>query len=65
MCVYIMCEEWTLCMFCTCQEQTFDPEWTSSMSIVGFDFSFGLVILENPGIGIEMLSRIMLYMNES
>ncbi len=47
------------------------------MSVVGFGFSFGLVILENPEInpklrgqpestlGIEIISRIILYMNES
>ncbi len=32
--VYIMCEEWTLCMYCTCQERTSDQEWTHLMSTV-------------------------------
>ncbi len=44
----LMCEEWTLCMFCTCQEQISDEERTHSMSAVGFGFSFRFVILENP-----------------
>ncbi len=38
------------------------------MSTVGFGFSFRLVILENPGTDckiIEIVSRIVLYMNES
>ncbi len=48
--VYIMCEERTLCMFCTCQEQTSDQEWTHLMFAVSFGFSFGLVIFKNPGI---------------
>ncbi len=46
-CFYIMREERILCMFCTCQERTFDQEQTHSMSAVGFGFGFGLVILEN------------------
>ncbi len=57
---YTTRQERTLCMFCTCQERhvnvlympraDFQQGWTHSMSAVGFGFSFGLVILENPGI---------------
>ncbi len=56
-CVYIMCEEWILCMFRTCQLQTSDQEQTHSMSTVGFGFSFQLVILENLRIYLEIMRR--------
>ncbi len=42
----ITCQERTLCMFCTCEEQTSNQEQTHSMSTVGFGFCFGLVILD-------------------
>ncbi len=47
---YTMCQEWTLCMFYTCEVRTFDQEWTHLKSAVGFSLRFGLVILENIGI---------------
>ncbi len=49
MCTYTTCQERTLCMFYTCQEQTSNQERTHSMPAVGFNFSFPLVIVENPG----------------
>ncbi len=53
-CVYIMREERTSCMFCACQEQTSDQEWTHLISTVGFGFSFRL-ILENLRIELEIM----------
>ncbi len=55
MCVDIIRKEWTFCMFCMCQEQTSEQERTNAMSVVGFDFSFGLVIFENPGISPKII----------
>ncbi len=48
--VYVMCQEWTLCMYSPYQEQTSNQERTHSMSAVGFGISLGLVIIENSGI---------------
>ncbi len=72
-----MCQKRTLYMYSPCQERTSNQEQTHSMSAVGFGIRFGLVIHENPGIdhkimgypesalGIESISQIVLYMNES
>ncbi len=56
-CMYTLptCQKRTLCMFCTCQEQTSDQEWTHSMSAVDFGFSFGLIIHENLRIDLEIM----------
>ncbi len=54
-CTYLTCQEQTLCMFCTCQEWTSDQQWTHSMSTLDFGFSFGLVILKNPGIAPKIM----------
>ncbi len=48
-CVYIMCQERTLCMYSPSQERTLNQEQTHSMSAVGFGIRFGLIILQNPG----------------
>ncbi len=45
-----MCPERTLCMYSPCQKWPSDQERTHSTSAVGFGISFGLAILENPGI---------------
>ncbi len=45
---YTMCQERTLCMFYTCEVQTFDQELTHLGSVVGLSLRFGLVTLENP-----------------
>ncbi len=57
-CTYTMCQERTLCMFYTCEVQTFDQGWTHSRSAVGFSLRFGLVFLENPGIATIKLSGV-------
>ncbi len=73
----MMWQEQKLCMFYTCEVWTFKQEHTHSRSAVGFNLTFGLVTLENPGIdhkiigvawsalGIEIISWTILYMNES
>ncbi len=52
---YTMCQERALCMFYTCEVQTFDQERTHSRSAVGFSVRFGIVILENPGINHKIM----------
>ncbi len=76
-CVDTMCQERTQYMYSPYQERTSNQEQTHSMSAVGFGIRFRLLILENPGIefkimgepesafGIEIISRIILTMNES
>ncbi len=76
-CVDTMCQGRTLCMYSPCQERTCNQEQTHSMPAVGFGIRFGLVIIENPEtdhkimgqlesvLGIESISRIILYINES
>ncbi len=51
---YTMCQERTLCMFYTCEVQTFDQERAHSMSAVGFNLRFGLVILETQEWAIKL-----------
>ncbi len=72
-----MCQGRTLRIYSPCQERTSNQEQTHSMSAVSFGIRFGHIILENLGIdhqirgspesalGIEIISRIILTMNES
>ncbi len=55
--VYTMCQERTVCMYSPCQERTSNQEQTHTLSAVGFGISFGLVILENPGIDHKIMGE--------
>ncbi len=54
-CVDTMCLERTLCMYSPCQERTSNQELTHSMFAVSFGIRFGLITLENSGIGHKIM----------
>ncbi len=48
---YTMYQEWTLCMFYTCEVRTFDQEQTHSRSSVSFSLRLGLIIIDHKNMG--------------